>query len=138
MVEIKVEEKTNVTKVEPPVQKQHTEPWKPAKLLEVKPIPGWRLHWVRMDDLERATAEGWEPVKGKDLTQRTTIDGTQMDSNVTKRELILCKMPEGRAKQMDAYFAKKSAEALSESVKTFEESGDPGLSYGSIKISHEE
>jgi len=135
MPEIKVDNQKGI--VVEPSKVTASEPWRPALLLQVKPIPGFRLHWARQDELDRVLAEGWTPVKGKDLTERTTIDGTQMDSNILKRELILVKMPEELAKQRDAYYAKKAAEAIQDSVKTFEESGDKGLSYGSINITKE-
>ncbi len=125
-----------LTKVEAPVKKMHTEPWKPSQLLAVKEMPGWRLRWVRKDLLERKVDEGWEPVKAKDLTDRTIIDGAQVDSLITKRNLILCRMPESLAKSRDAHYAGKSRDAIKETVRTFEESGDKGLSYGSIKVSH--
>ncbi len=129
--------KSGLSTIEPPEVKKHTEPWSPAKLLQVKAIPGWRLQWMRKDTLSERLEEGWEVVKGKDLISRTVIDGSQMDSTVTKRNLILCKMPEDLAKQMDAYHDRKAAEAIEDSVRAFEASGDKGLSYGSIKVSHE-
>ena len=86
--------------------------------------------------MERKIDEGWEPVKGKDLTDHTIIDGAQVDSLVTKRNLVLCRMPEALAKSRDAHYENKSRDAIKETVRTFEASGDKGLSYGSIKVSH--
>lgn len=116
-------------KIEPVVEKKATTPWKPSPLLECKPIPGYRLRWCRLNTLEKSKAEGWIPVEAKDYLERTIIDGSQLGTYVTKRNLLLCKMPEAMAKSRDAYFAAKSKDALAETRRKFEDSGEKGLSY---------
>jgi len=119
--------------VKPNTIKEATTPWEPAKVLDVAKIPGFRLRWIRKDNLEKSKAEGWIPIEAKDYTERTIIDGTQLGTYVTKRNLILCKMPEAMAKGRDAYFAAKSKEALDETKRKFEDSGERGLSYSEFQ-----
>lgn len=125
--------------------KKPTTPWQPASILLVPEsvkakYSGKRLRWVRKTDLDRKTAEGWTPIKESDSIKRTIIDGTQMDSTIQKRELILCEMPEDLAKARDAFFAEKTNSALQGSVDEYKrKAGGEGQKevYGSINITKE-
>jgi len=120
--------------VKPNTANESTTPWKPAQILDVKPIPGFRLRWVRKDNLEKSKTEGWIPIEAKDYLTRTIIDGTPLGTYVTKRNLILCKMPEAMAKGRDAYFAAKSKEVLAETKRKFvDDAGGKGLTYSEFE-----
>jgi hypothetical protein len=123
--------------------KTATKPWQPASILVVPAsikakYPGKRLRWIRKTDLDRKMAEGWELAEGQDKTERTVIDGAQTDSRITKRELILCIMPEDTAKSRDAYYAEKTASALESSVDEYKrKAGGEKETYGNITITKE-
>ena len=90
---------------------------------------GMRVHWFRKDDesLEKRTLQGWTPCNAKDYGLKAKILGEKgdLDTTVTRRELILMEMPEEIGKQRDAYIkhktdrqtAMKSSDALSEHEK---------------------
>jgi len=114
-----------------------TEPWKPASILNVDKIAGKRSKWVRKDLLEKRIAEGWTPREAKDTTPKTILDGSQQDSYVTKRNLILCDMPEARAKSRDAYYTKLTDGAMEESTENLKKKTH-GETYGKIEVTQGE
>jgi len=135
---------TKETKVE---AKKPTQPWKPASYLNVPDAlrrPGYRLRWVAKDQLDRKIEEGWIPVtktKGASnivAPEKTIIDGTQIDTTVQKRTLILCEMPEETAKAREEFFAKLTEDSIdSMKNKLIDETTIPGhgsRAYGSVKI----
>ena len=123
--------KKSIAKEEP------TEPWKPASILNVDKIEGKRSKWVRKDLLEKRLAEGWVPREAKDTTPSTIIDGSQQGSYVTKRNLILCDMPEAKAKGRDAYYKHLTDGAIGESIKNLKEKTH-GETYGKIEVTQGE
>ncbi len=127
--------------------KKPTQPWKPASYLNVpKELrkPGFRLRWVVKDQLEKKKEEGWTPVvrtggRANALApEKTVIDGTQIDTTVQKRTLILCEMPEETAKAREEFFAKLTEDSVEAMKNKFvEETTVPGhgsRAYGSVKI----
>lgn len=137
------------TKVkEPEIKTPPTTPWKPASYLNVPSKyrkPGFRLRWVRKDDLDKKIEEGWTPVVGstnKIAPEKTIIDGTQLDTTVQKRTLILCEMPEEIAKAREAFFAKLTDESLTRMKDDYVEDtkvpGHGSRAYGSIEIKTED
>jgi hypothetical protein len=120
-----------------PVKEEPTEPWKPALILAREPRPGVREKWVRVDLVDRFLAEGWKLVASEDdKTPRTDIDGSQLDTSVRKRELVLMEIPEAVAKSRESYYRNLSDGALGGSVDEFKKVAgkDSGKSYGDIKI----
>jgi hypothetical protein len=116
----------------PQKKEEPNEPWRPAALLITPQEAGKRRRWVRLDLLDRKKLEGWTPVEAKDETEKTIIDGTQAHSYVKKRNLILCEMPEGKAKQRDAYFKNKTDLSEKDAVATFKGKFSKGETYGDI------
>lgn len=127
-----------------PLKKSATQPWKPASFLKVNEKycrPGYRVRWIRKDNLEKAEAEGWNPIKEvqkKVAPEKTIIDGTQLDGTVQKRTLILCEISEEEAKARTEFFAKLTDESLHSSTEKFKkETSDEvhgSRAYGEVKI----
>lgn len=109
-----------------------TEPWAPASLLVTDSIPGFRTRWVRKDILDKKMEEGWVPVEADSSVSpaRTIIDGSQQGKYVTKRNLILCKMPEAKAKARDAYFRRQTDAAAQTATEQFREKFGSKETYG--------
>jgi hypothetical protein len=114
-----------------------TEPWKPASVLVATKLEGKRSRWVRKDQLEKRIAEGWTPREAKDTTPKTILDGSQQGSYVTKRNLILCDMPEAKAKGRDAYYKRLTDGAIGESVQELKRKTH-GETYGKIEVTQGE
>lgn len=126
---------------ESPVKKA-TEPWRPASILVSTHRPGFRSKWCRKDILDKRMAEGWEPrIRGKNDAPETTItDGTPLSQYVTKRNLVLCDMPEELAISRERYFQRMADDSLQSEVNRFK--GEINTTenkgskvYGEIKIS---
>ena len=114
----KMEKKTRVTR-----------PWEPAPLLTVKgEDPNYTYRWVDVGKLEKKLLEEWEVVQGVSKSGErggsiTLSDGTQIDSCIRKRELILCRMRKDRAEAREKYYRelrrksmKRPKEELAESI----------------------
>lgn len=115
-----------------------TEPWKPALILKHDDVPGFRLKWVREDQVDRFRAEGWithESDHSKS-TPSTIVDGSPIDSTVHKRELVLMKIPEARAKARDTYYKSLTDGSLDASINEFKNVANEGTgkSYGEVKV----
>lgn len=133
---------------QPEVKTPPTTPWKPASYLNVPSKyrkAGFRLRWVRKEDLDKKIEEGWSVVKGeanKLAPEKTIIDGTQLDTTVQKRTLILCEISEEMAKAREAFFAKLTDDSMTTmKEKLMEETKVPGhgsRAYGTIEIKTED
>lgn len=125
-------------------RKKPTTPWKPASQLGVPKEylrPDYIPRWKRLEELEKARMEGWEPVKSKNPSnvapQKTLIDGTPLSSVVIKRGLILCEMPVEVAEERAKFFATLTNKGLEGSVKRYKDVANlkEGVSaYGEISI----
>lgn len=127
--------------------KKPTQPWKPASFLKVDERyhkPGFRQRWIRKDNLDKAMVEGWTPVtKLKGISnavapEKTLIDGSQIDTTVQKRTLILCEMPEEIALARQEFFDKLTNSGLETMKENFtKETTDPthgARAYGKVEI----
>ncbi len=121
-------------------KKSPTQPWKPASFLKVERKylkSGFRQRWLRKDNLEKGMAEGWMPVqeqKGKSdvvAPEKTMIDGTQVDTTVQRRTLILCEIPEEIALSRERFFSKLTDTGIDEMKYRLQ---DETCAYGTIKI----
>lgn len=93
-------------------QSSRTEEWNPASLLPTPdPMDGWRFKWVRRSIMgetdvmnwSRRSREGWVPVPAEE--QPRLMVGSESKEYVEIGGLILCKIPEERAKARERYFA---------------------------------
>lgn len=136
-------------------KEQVTEPWTPASHLDI-PLKlrvyleeqELKPRWKRFAELDKANLEGWKPLEVTEdiqaLLQRTIIDGTQMNSYIRKRELILCVLPYERVKARQKYYddLQKSSfptttEKYVEEIKktaSDEGSGTGLAAYGEVKV----
>jgi hypothetical protein len=116
-----------------------TKPWEPAPLLPVSgKDPNYVYRWVRLDNLDKAMVEGWDPVKGVNKGKEEPppillLDGTQIDSAIRKRNLILCKMPKELADKRNAYYQARTDSLLEAQAEKFKEEVG-GRTYGGIKV----
>lgn len=121
-----------------PQKPKPNEPWRPASMLEAPKKPGFRRKWVRKDKLAKALMEGWVKVEGKDEIEQTLLDGSQSGSQIIKRNLVLCEMPEEMGKSRDAYFQQQTDELMPASVDKFKEAAKEGSgspqAYGKVEI----
>lgn len=96
---------------------QREQAWAPPQLLpDPVPQPGWRYHWKRISilgasdpmNMSSAFREGWEPVKVEE--QPTLMLHADPNSRfagcIEVGGLLLCKMPEEKARQRDAFYGK--------------------------------
>jgi hypothetical protein len=90
-------------------------PWAPAATLPTPaPMDGWRFKWVRrmslgetdIMNMSKRRREGWEPVPAEE--QPDLADFTDTPGVVEIGGLVLCRMPEERARSRDKYFADKA------------------------------
>lgn len=90
-------------------------PWAPAATLpEPAPMDGWRFKWVRrlslgetdVMNMSRRRREGWEPVPAEE--QPDLQDYSDSPGVIEIGGLVLCRMPEERARSRDRYFADKA------------------------------
>jgi hypothetical protein len=127
-----------------------TTPWKPASMLTVSgKDPAYRYRWVRKDLLDKRLEEGWEPAikttsSRIEAPETTIIDGSPLTSYITKRGLVLCRMPKETAQARAAYYKKMTdggfptiVEELREKVGVDPSTGKD-LSYGNITIGRPE
>ena len=120
-----------------------TKPWQPASVLAVKgKTPGMRYRWIRLDNLEKAMLEGWEPVKSTNQNKETApvatlSDGTKIDGIIKKRNLVLCKTSEEIAQARHNYYQSKNEALLDSSVREFETAVGKKQAYGNIKVEKE-
>ena len=93
------------------------EPWAPASTLpQPAPMDGWRFKWVRkmslgetdIMNMSKRRREGWSPVTAEDQPELATFSDTS--GVVEIGGLVLCKMPEERARSRDTYYADRAKE----------------------------
>jgi hypothetical protein len=128
----------------PEVKRKATEPWRPASMLFAKPLPGMRSRWVSKRLIEKRREEGWVPRERDpgdrprvDAPEATIIDGKPLSSYVTKREMILCDMPEELAQSREEYYRNITAAGLKAQKSDFARQASVGgedYSYGDIKV----
>jgi hypothetical protein len=96
---------------------QRDEPWAPASTLPVPvPMDGWRFKWVRrmslgetdVMNMSKRRREGWEPVSAEDQPDLGMFSDTP--GVIEIGGLVLCKMPEERARSRDRYYADRAKE----------------------------
>jgi hypothetical protein len=128
---------------EQPVKKA-TEPWRPASILTAYKKDGYRSRWCRKDILEKRMAEGWEPrkstTKGRvEAPETTIVDGVSLGNFITKRNLVLCDMPEEMALSREEYFKNLTDGGLQSEVNQLKDkiniSENKGSKvYGEIRV----
>lgn len=94
--------------------------WRPSALLpEPKPQDGWRFKWVKtatrgVNDkvhVEKHTREGWTPALAEQHPEiMAEWNSTQTTGIIEFGGLMLCKLPEERALDREAYFAQMTAD----------------------------
>lgn len=94
---------------------KRVEPWNPAATLPTPAeMDGWRFKWVRrlslgetdVMNMSKRRREGWEPVPAEE--QPDLADFTDTPGVIEIGGLVLCKMPEERARSRDKYFSDKA------------------------------
>lgn len=87
-----------------------TTPWRPPKLLNVKHREkGFRYRWASEDSLDGYLDSGWEVViqsaRKKEMAPSVTLlDGSRITGVIRKRELILIRIPEETAQEIDEHY----------------------------------
>ncbi len=125
-------------------KRKPTTPWKPANIIDMVEKhrrPGFRPRWVRVDQVDKKTAEGWNIIIGKNQQdvshERTIIDGKPLDGTVRKRGLILMEMPEEMAQARAEYHKNLTEMSVKNKAKQFakDTTVDGSITgYGEIKI----
>ena len=113
-----------------------TQPWRPASHLNVTgKDPNFTYRWIRKDNLDKSLAEGWEVVTSGKVqnSEKTAIDGSNIDSTIVKRNLILCRMPIEVKKSRDEYYRRLTDSSM-QSEKELLDSSLGGYGYGSVKV----
>ena len=116
--------------------KKPTQPWKPASHLNVTgKDPNYVYKWVRRDNLDKSLNEGWEVVTSGKVqnSEKTDIDGSKIDSTITKRNLILCRMPIEVKQSRDEYY-RRLTDSNVQLEKKILDSSLGGHGYGSINM----
>jgi len=92
-----------------------TETWEPANALpSPNPQEGWRFRWKRksvyefqdVSNMSKGMREGWEPCRLEDHPElHIAVDPDSKNSGLVELGgLILCKIPEERAKARNEYY----------------------------------
>jgi hypothetical protein len=122
-------------RVEPSLR-DATEPWRPASILTAEKIPGMVSRWCSKDLMEKRMAEGWSPrratTRGRITSgEKTLIDGSPMGDYVTKRNMVLCDMPDALAEGRKKYFREINESGLKGQENQFrQDTAIDGRSYG--------
>lgn len=124
------------------VKRPVTQPWQPARLLDVKNVnPNYLYRWVAKQNLTRKIAEGWEVItnansSGENAPAVTLEDGTKITGVISKRNLILCKMPKELAASRQKYYEDINKNLLTQSIEEFKSTSNKSgaKTYGEIKI----
>ena len=96
---------------------------------------GMRVHWFRKNDesQEKRIQQGWTPCDAKDYGLKAKLLGEagDLDTTVTRRELILMEMPEEVGQQRDAYIKHKTdrqtAQKSSDAIREHENLRNAGM-----------
>ena len=106
----------------------------PASLLpEPTPEPGKAFRWVATHvmgladptNVSRKMREGWEPEKAVDHPEMQ-LPGDK-NGNIEIGGLMLCSMPENKAKARDAYYAAQAAAQMDSVNNHFMKNNDPRM-----------
>ena len=98
-------------------EEERFEPWAPASTLpQPKDMDGYRFKWVRrmslgetdVMNMSKRRREGWEPVTAEDQPDLAAFSDTP--GVVEIGGLVLCKMPEERARSRDRYYSDRARE----------------------------
>ena len=118
-------------------------PWRPAKILEIPEKfkdPRFCYRWVdkdKMGNVRKKRAEGWEidTVLSKKLSNlpKTIQDGSDTDSTVQVRELIVMRIPKELAEERNKFYASRSDDALKSEKQRFHGATDK-QGYGKITV----
>jgi hypothetical protein len=116
------------------LQARALEMYTPASLLpEPTPEPGKAFHWVATHvmgqsdptNVSKKFREGWEPEKAVDHPELQIVG--DKNGNIEIGGLMLCSMPEERARARDAYY-NAQAQAQMDSVNNhFMKNNDPRM-----------
>lgn len=111
----------------------------PALLPEPHPQHGWQFRWIRTTmvggadntNVSRKLREGWQPVKAEEVPE-LKIDSDfdsrfAAEGNVVVGGLMLCKIPEERAKARNAYFARKAGDQMAAVDNDLMKEADPRM-----------
>ena len=124
----------------PMEKREPTEPWNPAKILEVPEKfkdPNFVYRWVDKDkpgNFRKKLQEGWlvDNELTKKMTSLGTIeDGSAIDGTLQVREMIVMKLPIERAKARKEYYKNKNTAAVQDNAEAFKQRAGGG--YGEIK-----
>lgn len=104
-----------------------TSEWDDSVLPNVNPQDGWAYKWVRTDNMGQADKmtytkrlrQGWEPVDIADHPELAAYIDGKTHGKVEVGGLILCRLPEERAKQRSAHYLGKSREAENSAEEHF-------------------
>jgi len=135
-----------IKRVDKPGSEEVTEPWRPQTFINtLGRDPNYAYKWGTIDNHDRNVMDGWEPVKWEDddapaRLPGTVIDGTQYDSFVRRREMILYRMPKKLNQQMHEYYEKQDVEFVKSHLKRTQEdidriSGKKASTGGMFKLS---
>ena len=106
----------------------------PASLLpEPTPEPGKVFRWIATHvmgtldptNVSKKMREGWEPEKAVDHPEMQ-INGDK-NGNIEIGGLMLCSMPEGKAKARDAYYASQASAQMESVNNHFMKNNDPRM-----------
>ena len=106
----------------------------PASLLpEPTPEPGKVFRWIATHvmgqadptNVSKKMREGWEPEKAVDHPELQLMG--DKNGNVEVGGLMLCSMPEGRARARDAYYAAQASAQMDSVNNHFMKNNDPRM-----------
>jgi hypothetical protein len=123
-------------------KKKSNEPWRPASILTSSKLPGMRPRWVRKDVLEKRIEEGWQPRLSESKSrvespEKTIVDGIPLGRYVTKRNLVLCDMPEELAMSREDYFRHMNDTSMKGQKQQYVNEtvvGGESRSYGDVQV----
>lgn len=117
------------------------EPWvNPSTLPDIPARSGMRQRWVRVGlrgqpdatNMARRFREGWRPRAVETLGDLPApiIQGGKFNGHIGIEGLVLCEMPEARARQRDEYFRKRRDNlnaSINEELQRVSEHGSPAF-----------
>ena len=121
-----------------PVTKKGKTTWKPANIMGLtNKDPNYSYKWAEAtgQNIQRYIAEGWEVVdrttdKVNALSSNTMDFGSQQDTTIRSREMILIRTPRENAEARKEYYANE----MNETIKAIKTNAETGLnSAGAVK-----
>lgn len=98
--------------------------WQPNLLRTVKTRPGFRMKWVAHDRVEKHEQMGWAVARKEhysDVSDALPSDGSQLDSTIRRRELVLMEIPEEDAQRRAAHYEGMNARQEQDAKKRVKE-----------------